>query len=134
MKVLTFQWLPKAITLPLLISILNIVTPAGAEQIARFEQKKAISTRSKIVDIIPSVTDLNLIIPAGASELSADLSEQSSKTRSRLSRKLFGSRNTNVATAAIASDSRKSKFTSGQKIAAISQKSLKRLLKKERLN
>lgn len=124
MKVPTFQWLPKAIALPLFISILNIVTPAGAEQIARFEPREATPTRSKIVDIIPSVTDLNLIIPAGASELSADLGEQSSKTRSRSSRKLFVSRNTNVATAPIASDSRKSKFTSGQKIAAISGKPL----------
>jgi hypothetical protein len=69
-----------SIALPLFIAILNIVTPAGAEQIvgvaARNEPRvyrvSVGVARSKNLDTIPSVTNLNLMVPVSASEIAPD--------------------------------------------------------------
>jgi hypothetical protein len=65
MKLSTVKWLSKAIALPLFITTLSTITPAGAEQI----------DRSRNVDVIPAVTDLNLSIPVEARMLPPDQSE-----------------------------------------------------------
>ncbi|WP_310422712.1 hypothetical protein [Chamaesiphon sp. VAR_48_metabat_135_sub] len=61
-----------SIALPLFIAILNIVTPAGAEQIDRSYRVSAGVSRSKNLDTIPSVTNLNLMVPVSASEIAPD--------------------------------------------------------------
>jgi hypothetical protein len=69
MKLSTIKLLSKAITLPLFIANLNIITPAGAEQIDR--------SRSRVLGAIPSVTDLNLMVPAPERMLPSNLPEES---------------------------------------------------------
>jgi hypothetical protein len=58
-----------SISIPLFIAILNIITPAGAEQIDRTYSISARESQSRIADTIPSVTDLNLMVPVPSSEL-----------------------------------------------------------------
>jgi hypothetical protein len=77
MKLSTFNWLSRAIALPLFIAIVNISTSAGAEQIDRSRSVSFGESQSRVVDSLPSVTDLNLT-PASTPELSSDDLEQSS--------------------------------------------------------
>jgi hypothetical protein len=75
MKLSTVNWLSKAIALPLFITILNTIAPAGAEQIDRSRANTMRESRSQNVDLIPAVTDLNLSIPVEARMLPPDQSE-----------------------------------------------------------
>ena len=61
MKLSTINRLSKAIALPLFITILNTVTPAGAEQIDR--------SRSNLINPLPAATDLNLVVPVSGGVL-----------------------------------------------------------------
>jgi hypothetical protein len=69
-----------SIALPLFIAVLNIVTPAGAEQIGGVAARKEhrvyrVSTgvaKSKNLEAIPSVTNLNLMVPVSAREIAPD--------------------------------------------------------------
>ena len=66
-----------SIALPLFIAILNIVTPASAEQIDRSYRISAGGSKLRNLDAIPLVTDLNLMVPVSASELAPDPTETS---------------------------------------------------------
>jgi hypothetical protein len=73
MKPSTINWLKKAIALPLFITILNTVIPAGAEQIGR--------SRSNIINPLPSLTDLNLAVPVPEGLLSPEDREPSNSIK-----------------------------------------------------
>ncbi len=75
MKPSTINWLSKSIALPLFLVALNLVTPAGAQQIDR-SQNISMGARSRAVDVLPSVTDLNLLVPVPADVLSPQEREQ----------------------------------------------------------
>ncbi|MCY7334609.1 MAG: hypothetical protein LH613_00085 [Chamaesiphon sp.] len=68
MKLSTINWLPKAIALPLFITIINIANSVSAEQIDR--------SRAKLVDFLPSVTDFTLMVPVGVDILPSEDREQ----------------------------------------------------------
>jgi hypothetical protein len=69
MKLSTINWLSRAIALPLFITIVNISSAAGAEQIDR--------SRAKVLDSLPVLKNLTLSVPVAAPEMSAEEIEKS---------------------------------------------------------
>jgi hypothetical protein len=69
------NWLSKAITLPLFLTILNLAATAGAQPLER-SPNISMGARSSAVESLPSVTDLNLLVPVPADVLSPQEREQ----------------------------------------------------------
>lgn len=68
MKLLTINWLSKAIALPLFATIFNIL-PAHADQIQRAPRISLEISRTSRLESLPAQIDLNLSIPVSASTI-----------------------------------------------------------------